>query len=163
MVRINRQEHFVHKLFLVPYYKTCQKVSCFCLCLDLYKSINMQSVTILIGNKELKPRLGRAGWQQTIWNMLFAEYNQQDATFHNLFISVRRSACFRRFFHPSSGVQNWTYSVRYLLEQYCCYLLLSCSIPARLAAGSSIGLTNTWRCMCSFELLMMGGKTVWNM
>ena len=26
---------------------------------------------------------------------------------------------------------------------------------ARLAAGSSIGLTNTWRCMCSFELLMM--------
>jgi len=30
--------------------------------------------------------------------------------------------------------------------QYC-YLLL--------AAGSSIGLKNTWRCMCSFELLMM--------
>jgi len=27
---------------------------------------------------------------------LFAEYNQQDATFHNLFISVR--TCFRRFF-----------------------------------------------------------------
>jgi len=31
---------------------------------------------------------------------IFAEYNQQDATFHNLFISVRRSARFRRFFHP---------------------------------------------------------------
>jgi len=31
---------------------------------------------------------------------------------------------------------------------------------ARLAAGSSIGLTNTWRCMCSFELLMMDGKPV---
>ena len=28
-----------------------------------------------------------------------------------------------------------------------------------LAAGSSIGLTNTWRCMCSFELLMMDRKT----
>ena len=29
--------------------------------------------------------------------------------------------------------------------------------------GSSNGLANTWRCMCSFELLMMDGKTVWNM
>jgi len=28
---------------------------------------------------------------------IFADYNQQDATFHNLFISVRRSTCFRRF------------------------------------------------------------------
>jgi len=33
---------------------------------------------------------------------IFAEYNQQDATFHNLFSSVRRSTCFRRFFRPSS-------------------------------------------------------------
>ena len=29
---------------------------------------------------------------------IFSEYNQQDATFHNLFISVRRSTCFRRGF-----------------------------------------------------------------
>ena len=29
--------------------------------------------------------------------LIFSEFNQQDATFHNLFISVRRSACFRRF------------------------------------------------------------------
>ena len=28
---------------------------------------------------------------------IFAEYNQQDVTFHNLFIYVRRSTCFRRF------------------------------------------------------------------
>jgi len=49
---------------------------------------------------------------------IFAEYNQQDATFHNLFISVRRSACFRRIFCPSSGAQNCTYSVRYLSDQY---------------------------------------------
>ena len=54
---------------------------------------------------------------------LFAEYNQQDTTFRNLFISVWRSTCFRRFFRPSSGAQNCTYSVRYLLDQYC-YLLL---------------------------------------
>ena len=53
---------------------------------------------------------------------LFSKYNQQDATFHKLFIFVRGSTCFRRFF--------------------------------------SNGLTNTRRCMCSFELLMTDGKTV---
>jgi hypothetical protein len=46
---------------------------------------------------------------------IFAQYNQQDATYHNLFISVRRCTCFRRVFRPSSGVQNCTYSVRPLL------------------------------------------------
>jgi len=50
---------------------------------------------------------------------IFAEYNQQDATFHNLFISIRRSTCFRRSFRPSSEAQNCTYSVRYLSDQYC--------------------------------------------
>ena len=60
---------------------------------------------------------------------------------------------FQTVFRPSSEAQNCTYSVRYLSDQYC-YLLLA----ARLAAGSSIGLTNTWRCMCSFELLMMDEK-----
>ena len=44
---------------------------------------------------------------------IFSEHNQQDATFHNLFISVRRSTCFRRVFRPPSGAQNCTYSVRY--------------------------------------------------
>jgi len=39
----------------------------------------------------------------------------------------------------------------------------SSSIPARLGAGSSIGLTKTWRCIYSFEHLMMDGKTLWNM
>jgi len=29
---------------------------------------------------------------------IFADYNRQDATFHTLIISVRRSTCFRRFF-----------------------------------------------------------------
>jgi len=28
--------------------------------------------------------------------------------------------------------------------------------------ASGIGLTYTWLCLCSFELLMMGRKTVWN-
>jgi len=42
---------------------------------------------------------------------IFSEYNQQEKTFLNLFISVKRSTCFRRFFHPSSGAQNCMYSV----------------------------------------------------
>jgi len=52
--------------------------------------------------------------RQVIGN-IFAGYIQQDATFHNLFISVRRSTYFRRFFRPSSGAQNCTYwSDKYL-------------------------------------------------
>jgi len=47
---------------------------------------------------------------------IFSEYNQQAATFLNLFISVRRSTCFRRVFSPS-GAQNCTYSVRHLSDQ----------------------------------------------
>jgi len=43
--------------------------------------------------------------------------------FSNLFISVRRSTCFRRFFRPSQGAQNCTYSVRYLSDRYCYRLL----------------------------------------
>ena len=34
-----------------------------------------------------------------IYIYIFVEYNQQDATFHNLFISVRRSTCFSFFVH----------------------------------------------------------------
>jgi len=45
---------------------------------------------------------------------IFSQYNQQDAMFHNLFISVRRSACFRWVFCPSSGAQNCKNRVRYL-------------------------------------------------
>jgi len=53
---------------------------------------------------------------------IFAEYNQQDATFLNLFISVRCCTCFRRFFRPSSGAQNCTYSVRYWSDTVCAVL-----------------------------------------
>jgi len=56
--------------------------------------------------------------------ILCVEHNQQDATFHNLFISLRRSTCFRRVLCPSSGAQNCTYKVRYLSDRYC-YLLLA--------------------------------------
>ena len=37
-------------------------------------------------------------------------------------------------------------------------LLLPAASLVSLAAGSSNGLTNAWRCMCSFELVMMDGK-----
>ena len=49
---------------------------------------------------------------------IFAGYNQHDATFHNLFNSVGRSACFRRFFRPLSGAQNCTYSDRYWPDKF---------------------------------------------
>jgi len=61
------------------------------------------------------------------------------------FISVRHSKCSRRFFRPSSRAQNW---LGWNFN----------SIQERLAAGSSIGVTNAWRCTCSFVLLMMDEK-----
>ena len=38
--------------------------------------------------------------QHTHMQFTFAEYNQHDGTFHNLFISVRRCTCFRTVFPP---------------------------------------------------------------
>jgi len=49
---------------------------------------------------------------------IFAEYNQHDVTFHNFFISTRRSTCFRRVFRPSSGAHNCTHSGRYWSDKY---------------------------------------------
>ena len=49
---------------------------------------------------------------------IFAEYNQQDTTFLNLFISLRCSTYFRRFFRPSAGARNCTYRVGCLSDQY---------------------------------------------
>ena len=68
---------------------------------------------------------------------IFAEYNQKDTTFHNLFISVRRSTCFRLFFRPLSASRNSTTASGYVRT----------ILP--LAAS-----------MCRIELLMMDGKTV---
>ena len=118
--------------------------------------------------------LGESSWSRGVaatlnWRRirsvkLFAEYNQLDAYFHNLFISVRRSTCFRWFFRPSSGTQYCTYGVRHLSDRYCYLLLawLGWNCSSRLAAGGSNGLTNAWR-TSSFELLMMDGRAVGNM
>ena len=69
---------------------------------------------------------------------IYAEYIQQDATFHNLFISVRRSTCFSRFF-PSIIRSSKLHIQRQVFVRP---ILLPAASLARLAAGSSIGLTN---------------------
>ena len=90
----------------------------------------------------------------TKWPGHFAEYNQPVATFLNIFISVRHCTCFRRFF-PSIIRSSKLHIQRQVFVRP---LLLPAASQARLAAGSSNGPTKTWRCMCSFELLMMDGK-----
>jgi len=109
----------------------------------------------LRGNgSQFDPKACHLTWQT---GTLFAEYNQEDATFLNLFISVRRSTCYKRVF-PSIIRSSKLHVQRQVLVRP---LLLPAAslVPPTLAAGSSNGLTNTWRCMCSFELLMMDGKS----
>ena len=61
-----------------------------------------------------------------------SKYNIQDATLHNLYISVKCSKCFIPFLRPLSGAQNCIYSIGYLVK-----LLL---LPATTIAGSCKGL-----------------------
>ena len=86
----------------------------------------------------------------------YSSYSTTNKTlvFLKLFILVKRSTCFGRSFRPPSGAQHCTYGNR-LMSNGCCYLLL--------AAGNSSSLTHACCRMCSFELLMMDGKTVRNM
>jgi hypothetical protein len=44
------------------------------------------------------------------------EYNQQDATLYNVFISAKCATCFRPVLHPSSGAQNCIHNIGYLPE-----------------------------------------------
>ena len=80
---------------------------------------------------------------------IFAEHNQQDATFLNLFISVRRSTCFRRFFRPSSGAQKLHIQRQVFVRP----LLLPAANLDRLTAGSSNGLTATF---AALNLMFIG-------
>ena len=70
---------------------------------------------------------------------IFSEYNKQDATFLNLFISVRPSTCFGRFFRPSLEAKKLHIQHQVFVRP----LLLPAASLASLAAGSSNGLTNT--------------------
>ena len=100
---------------------------------------------------------------------IFAEYNQQDATFHNLFISVRRSTCFRRFF-PSIIRSSKLHIQRQVFVRP---ILVPAASLARLAAGigwnwlklvppstqhqpAATSVDNTRSCSYSDMLLMMG-------
>ena len=87
------------------------------------------------------------------WRRYILRVQPTRCNFSQFIYSCKTLYMFQTFFCPSSGAQNCTYSVRHLSDHYC-YLLLA----SRLAAGNSNGLTNAWRCMCSFELLMMDGK-----
>ena len=48
--------------------------------------------------------------------LFFLKYNQRDTKLHNLFIFVKFSTCFRRFLRPSSGAQNWIYSIGFFVK-----------------------------------------------
>ena len=72
--------------------------------------------------------------------LVIFKYNQQEATLHNLFISVKCSTCLRLLIRPSSGVQNCIYSIGYFVKP----LLLPAIVVEELemtVAGSSKGLT----------------------
>ena len=88
--------------------------------------------------------------------------NQQDATLHNGIYYYKCSTCFRLFHRPSSGAQNCIHSIGYL-SSFFCFLPLSCSNSLMIAVRSRKSSTNTRCCLYSFELLMMGGGTAWNM
>jgi hypothetical protein len=49
----------------------------------------------------------------TVHRDIIPNYSQQDATFLEFVYFCRRSTCFKRFYRPSSGAHNCTYSFRY--------------------------------------------------
>jgi len=81
--------------------------------------------------------------------------------FLELFISIHCSKCFRRFFRPLSRAQNCTYSVRYCQTNTAvCWCRGWDGTTFHLIQNSSrqqYWFDNTWRCMYSFVLLMIGG------
>ena len=101
-------------------------------------------------------------------NFIF-KYNQQDATLHNLLLPPKRSTCFRKFLRPSSGAQNCIYSIGTWSNLYCCLQLLWKSwnswvptLPWQWQVAVKVW-QSTPCCIYSFELLMMGVETSWNM
>ena len=76
---------------------------------------------------------------------IILNYNQQDATFFDLFIYFyRRSISFRRFLRPSSGAHNCKHSFRYcqpilLLAAIVVDEMEHSSISSTIAASSTIG------------------------
>jgi len=71
-------------------------------------------------------------------------------------LSRNDTTCFGQSFRPPSGVQDSTYSNRHLSNRYRC--LLASGYPLASRQQYLFGC-----CMYSLELLMVDGKTVWNM
>ena len=74
------------------------------------------------------------------------KYNQRDATLYNILYCCQCSTCFRRFYRPSSGAQT-VHTVA--------------NSPTLAVAASKLDIYQML--YVQFELLMMGGKTAWNM
>ena len=82
------------------------------------------------------------------------KYNQQDATLHNLFISVKYSTCFRRFLRPSSGAQ-----ILYIQHRVLCQTFTAtCHCRGRDGTASRFDKVPD-AVYTVFELLMMGRGT----
>ena len=89
--------------------------------------------------------------EELLWNFSIFEFhgsvhrkrifkcNQQDATLHNLFISVKCSTCFRRFLRPSSGAQKLYIQHRVLCQTFTvtCHCHGTSSNSSTTVAGSS--------------------------
>jgi len=106
---------------------------------------------------------GKVQWKRCRMNFTFMrpcivnvfKHNQQDATLHNGIYYYKCSTCFRRFLRPSSGVLNCIHSIGWVGTRG--------SNSPTIAVRSRKSSTNTRCCVYSFELLMMGGETAWNM
>ena len=93
---------------------------------------------------------------------IIPNYNQQDATFLDLFISTDAlqvsgdsSAHHQEHItvHTASGIVN----------QYCCWRRWNAVPSPPWQQPATVLVDNTWSCMYSYVLLMMGGGTAWNM
>jgi hypothetical protein len=84
---------------------------------------------------------------------IFPNCNQQDATSLNLFVSTKRSTCFRRFLRPSSGAQ-----IVHTVSGICQTLLL----PAVIMIGMELLLSWLgWNCNSIPTLITAGSRKVW--
>jgi len=79
---------------------------------------------------------------------------QQDATFSRSIYFYKLLYMFQAVSPPISRSTKLYIQRQVLSNQYCCLLLTWMRWNV---------VDNTWRCMYSFVLLMMGGETAWNM
>ena len=83
--------------------------------------------------------------------------------FLKLFILVKRSTCFGGLPHPSSGAQLLCIQQQACVKQLLLPAASGDETEIHFVPASSGCLTYACCRMCSFELLMMDGKTVQNM